>query len=128
MNRARTIMLVIAVVLGGAWLGWRAWGPRPSEDVLSGYVEGENLYLAAPIAGTVTAMQVTRGERVAAGAPLFTMDAASLRAQRDQAAATLAHRACPARAIAGIGCRGRRAGNQRRPGPAALSQRVARQC
>ena len=35
--------------------------------VLSGYIEGEPLYLAAPIAGTVKAMYVVRGQDVAAG-------------------------------------------------------------
>jgi HlyD family secretion protein len=58
--------------------------------VLTGYVEGEPLYLAAPVAGTVRAMYVARGQEVAAGAALFVVDPAQPQAQRDQAAAELA--------------------------------------
>jgi HlyD family secretion protein len=85
-------IVLLAVVLGIAgWLSWRAWGPHPEDAiVLSGYIEGEDLYLATPIAGSVATLSVTRGDRVAAGAPLFTMDAASLRAERDQASAAVA--------------------------------------
>jgi HlyD family secretion protein len=55
--------------------------------VLNGYVEGEPLYLAAPVSGTVTQMRVARGDRVAAGQPLFMVEPATLKSQRDQAAA-----------------------------------------
>ncbi|HEY3695407.1 HlyD family secretion protein [Phenylobacterium sp.] len=58
--------------------------------MLSGYVEGEPLYLAAPVSGTVTAMRVARGDRVRAGQPLFVVDPRQLAAQRDQLAADLA--------------------------------------
>jgi HlyD family secretion protein len=83
---------MIAVLLGVAgWLSWRAWGPHPEDaNVLSGYIEGEDLYLATPVAGTVKTIAVARGDRVAAGAPLFSMDPANLRAEREQAAAMLA--------------------------------------
>jgi HlyD family secretion protein len=53
---------------------------------LSGYVEGEPLYLAAPIAGQLTEVLVARGQRVAAGAQLFVVDTRTLTAARDQAA------------------------------------------
>jgi len=53
---------------------------------LSGYIEGEPLYLASPIAGELTQVMVARGERVAAGAPLFVVDTRTLAAARDQAA------------------------------------------
>jgi HlyD family secretion protein len=58
--------------------------------VLSGYVEGEPLYLAAPVSGTVTAMHVARGDRVKTGQPLFVIDPRQLAAQRDQLAAEVA--------------------------------------
>jgi HlyD family secretion protein len=61
---------------------------RPA--VLSGYVEGEPLYLAAPVAGTVKAMYVVRGQQVAAGQRLFEVDPQQPLSQRDQAAAELA--------------------------------------
>lgn len=59
-------------------------GPPP---VLTGYVEGEPLYLAAPVSGTITAMRVRRGDRVNADQPLFTVDPAQVAAARDQAQA-----------------------------------------
>jgi HlyD family secretion protein len=57
---------------------------------LSGYVEGEPLYLAAPVAGTVRSLAVVRGEEVKAGQALFVVDPAQVRAQLDQAAAEAA--------------------------------------
>lgn len=86
---ARRIVLTLVALGVAGWLAWRAWGPQnQTEAVLLGYIEGENLYLAAPVSGFVARLSVARGDRVAAGAPLFTMDEASLRAQRDQAAAS----------------------------------------
>jgi HlyD family secretion protein len=62
---------------------------RPAET-LTGYVEGEPLYLASPVAGRVERMLVARGQPVAAGQPLFVIDPAQLAAQRDQARAEVA--------------------------------------
>jgi HlyD family secretion protein len=59
-------------------------------ELLTGYVEGEPLYLAAPVAGTVKAMYVVRGQPVAAGARLFVIDPLQSQASRDQAAAEVA--------------------------------------
>lgn len=61
---------------------------RPA--VFSGYIEGEPLYLAAPIAGSVTAMYVVRGQDVAAGGRLFVVDPQQPLSARDQAAAQVA--------------------------------------
>ena len=58
--------------------------------VLTGYVEGEPLYLAAPVAGTVKALYVVRGQEVAGGARLFVVDPQQPAAARDQAAAAVA--------------------------------------
>jgi HlyD family secretion protein len=91
MNGARRIIVVLLLVVAAGYLGWRAWAPRPEDEtVLSGYIEGENLYLAAPIAGTIATLSVARGDRVTAGEAVFTVDAAQLRAERDQAAASAA--------------------------------------
>ena len=65
--------------------------PRLSaHPVLSGYIEGEPLYLASPVPGTVKAMDVVRGQEVAAGQRLFVVDPAAPLALREQAAAQLA--------------------------------------
>jgi HlyD family secretion protein len=39
-----------------------------------GYLEGEFVYVAAPLAGRLDRLAVTRGARVEAGAPLFTLE------------------------------------------------------
>ncbi|WP_304166577.1 HlyD family secretion protein [Phenylobacterium aquaticum] len=61
---------------------------RPA--VLSGYVEGEALYLASPVSGAVASLKVQRGDRVAAGQALFTIDPAQVEGARGQAAAEVA--------------------------------------
>lgn len=80
-------VLVLAIL---AWLLWLALSPRPQDaNVLSGYVEGEALYLASPTAGSITALSVSRGQRVAAGAPVFAVDARGQIAERAEALAQL---------------------------------------
>ena len=86
----RLIAAVAGIGVAG-FLGWRLLGPdahRPHR--LSGYVEGETLYVGASNAGLVSAVAVQRGDRVKAGQPLFALDAAQLTAARDQAAAQVA--------------------------------------
>lgn len=89
MNRARPIVIVI-LLIGVAALAWYLLRGSNRERTLSGYVEGESLFLAAPVAGTVSAITAQEGERVAAGARLFAIDPATLSAQGDQARAQVA--------------------------------------
>jgi len=58
--------------------------------VVSGYAEGEYVYVAAPEGGWVTGVPVKRGMQVKVGDLLFTLDADAQMAQREQAAAQLA--------------------------------------
>lgn len=91
MTPAVRILAIIAGVGVAGVLGWKLLGPdahRPHR--LSGYVEGETLYVAASNAGLVSTVAVQRGDRVTAGQPLFALDAAQLAAARDQAAAQVA--------------------------------------
>jgi HlyD family secretion protein len=89
----KRVVVVAAIALGaivGGLLLWRVFAPRPADAVvLSGYVEGEALYLAPPISGTVTTVAVVRGQRVVVGAPVFSIDARTLLAERAQARAQL---------------------------------------
>jgi HlyD family secretion protein len=56
---------------------------KPAPSPYQGYLEGEYLYLASPLAGRLEALSVQKGSRVEAGAPLFTLERASeLAAQR----------------------------------------------
>lgn len=87
MNRQR--LLVAALVLAGAAIvAVIVLVPRlTTPHTLTGYIEGEPLYLAAPVSGTVRAVNVVRGQEVATGQALFTVDPSQVRAQYDQAAA-----------------------------------------
>ncbi|MBQ0930102.1 HlyD family secretion protein [Ideonella alba] len=51
-----------------------ACSERPASG-WAGYVEGEYVHVAAPVAGTLQALDVQAGQNVAAGAPLFRLDA-----------------------------------------------------
>ncbi len=73
----------VIIAAGAAWALWPKGGPVP----LTGYVEAETLYFAAPQSGAVTSLSVERGQRVAAGAPLFQVDPGTAQAQEAQAAA-----------------------------------------
>ena len=86
MNRARPIVIVI-LLLGVVALGWYLLRGSDRERMLSGYIEGESLFLAAPVAGTVGTIAAQEGQRVPAGAQLFTIDPATLSAQGEQARA-----------------------------------------
>lgn len=91
MNRSVRIAVVATVLTAGAAAAWWAWGPRDDNGrALSGYIEGESLYLSSSTAGAVSRIDVRRGQRVEAGQRLFVLDAAPLAAQRDRAAAALA--------------------------------------
>ena len=81
------ILLMVAVAVIGGLFAFPSFN-RPA--VLSGYIEGEPLYLAAPVAGTVKAMYVVRGQDVAAGGRLFVVDPQQPLSVRDQAAAQVA--------------------------------------
>jgi len=89
-HRARLIAGVVGAVIIVVLL-WLAWGPRETRDhALSGYVEGEAMYLSSSTQGQLSEVSVVRGQRVTAGQPLFAVDAGPLVGQRDQAAAALA--------------------------------------
>ena len=60
---------------------------RPSPTLWSGYVEGDYVYVAAPIAGALAELPVRRGQDVALDAPLFVLDSAAERAAREEAQA-----------------------------------------
>ena len=90
MTRQRLLVAVLLLVAAALVAGLLIFPRLGRPAVLSGYIEGEALYLAAPIAGTVTAMYVVRGQDVAAGARLFVVDPQQSQAVRDQAAAQVA--------------------------------------
>jgi HlyD family secretion protein len=80
--RGAYVVALCAAVLAGC-------NEQPT-GVVSGYAEGEYVYVAAPEGGWVTGVPVKRGMQVKVGDLLFTLDADAQTAQREQAAAQLA--------------------------------------
>jgi HlyD family secretion protein len=90
MTRQRALVAALAMA-GLALVALLILRPRlQPTGSLTGYVEGEPLYLASPVSGRVTGMLVERGQEVAAGQRLFLVDPAQLAAQRDQATGEVA--------------------------------------
>ena len=61
-----------------------ACSPPPSTG-WAGYAEGDYVRVASPLAGVLTALPVQAGQRVAAGAPLFTLESVAEQAARAEA-------------------------------------------
>jgi HlyD family secretion protein len=83
---------IAAAVAGVHVIGaivWFAWlRPDPNDTpVLSGYIEGDQLYLSSPVAGTVAQVYAQEGRRVAVGEPLFAMDPVTAAAGQTEAEA-----------------------------------------
>jgi HlyD family secretion protein len=70
----------------------------------SGYMEGEYVYVAAPIGGTLATLAVQRGQSVSRGGPLFALESENESAAREEAMA----RAAAAGAQAANADKGRR--------------------
>jgi HlyD family secretion protein len=74
------------IVAALIWIGLMA---APGPPSFQGFVEGEFVLVASPVGGALQTLSVARGATVAAGAPLFVLEHAAERAQRDEAAARL---------------------------------------
>jgi HlyD family secretion protein len=85
---ARPVLAIGAVALL-AVLVWWMFLRGGEARTLTGYVEGERVYLAAPVSGAVAALYVREGQRVAAGGRTFLIDPRVQRAQADSAAAAV---------------------------------------
>jgi HlyD family secretion protein len=84
--------IVVAILAAAAlilWLLLRPGGTR-SEERFTGYVVSDDIYMASPVAGTLTAVSVRRGQAVAAGDPLFRVDPTVRAAETDRARAIIA--------------------------------------
>jgi HlyD family secretion protein len=63
---------------------------KQQDDLLQGYVEGEFVYVAAPSAGKLQKLHVSRGQQVKSGDPLFELEDVTESSARDEAARRLA--------------------------------------
>ena len=88
MRRLRPVIAIGAIILIAA-LVWFFLLRDGEARTLTGYVEGERVYLAAPVSGSVAALYGREGQRVAAGGRTFLIDPAVQRAQAGSAAAAV---------------------------------------
>jgi HlyD family secretion protein len=86
----RPVILVAVLVLVAlaAWLLLRP-GDRNGKQVFTGYVVADDIYMTSPVAGTLASVAVVRGQRVAAGTPLFQVDPTERAAGTEQARAQI---------------------------------------
>ncbi|MHC1745295.1 MAG: HlyD family secretion protein [Syntrophobacteraceae bacterium] len=78
-------MSFLLLWLVAALIGSIAGCGRPASDKVQGYVEGEFVYVASPLSGTLQALHVRRGGQVKEGDPLFSLDNTPEKAARDEA-------------------------------------------
>ena len=76
----------VSIFLACAGLLFLGACSRPNSAGYQGYLEGEFIYVAAPLAGQLEKLSVTKGARVAAGAPLFALERTNELAAQRQAA------------------------------------------
>jgi len=89
MNASRLVRaLVSTVCLSLAILVFGGCSNSP-QDRFQGYVEGEFVYVASPLAGQLESLQVQRGDQVKTGDPLFALDETAEKAALDMARAAL---------------------------------------
>jgi HlyD family secretion protein len=82
---AVAVLVIVALVL---WLVLRANG-ESGEEHFTGYVVADDVYMTAPVAGTLASVAVQRGQRVVAGAALFQVDPTERAAGAEQARAQI---------------------------------------
>ena len=84
------LLLVAPLIALAAVGGYYAWGRPSVKPGWLGYAEADYVRVAPVALGRLTKRAVARGDVVAEGALLFTLDDTNERAARDQAAAQLA--------------------------------------
>ena len=86
--RLRPVLAIGGIAILGV-IAWLLFFRGGEARTLTGYVEGERIYLAAPVSGAVAELYVREGDRVAAGGRTFLIDPGVQRAQADSAAAAV---------------------------------------
>jgi HlyD family secretion protein len=75
----------LGVIAGFAAMCLLAGCRKSPSNVVQGYVEGEYVQVASPLAGALRVLSVQRGTQVKAGEPLFALDTTAETAARDEA-------------------------------------------
>ncbi len=86
----RNLAALEAQFVAAAAGSWWAWRRAPASIVWQGYAEADYVKVGPTQQGLLTQLFVGRGDKIKAGAPLFTQDEIPDRAARDQAAQQLA--------------------------------------
>ena len=84
--RGQFVGVAVVTALVCALAGCRRAGP----ELVQGYVEGEFVYVASPLAGALESLYVQRGQQVKAGDPLFALEAEAEKAAVAEATQRLA--------------------------------------
>lgn len=77
MNRHPMLLLAVAMLLTAC--------ERAPSTLLQGYVEGEFVYVSAPLGGKIAKLHVQRGQQIKAGDVLFDLENTSEKSARDEA-------------------------------------------
>lgn len=81
---ARLAAIVVVVIVAAA--GWWLWSfHRSGPSTFSGYVDADYVWVASPLAGTLTVLDVRRGDKVHKGQRVFVLDDIAERAARNEA-------------------------------------------
>jgi HlyD family secretion protein len=82
-------VLVIALALAGFFTRDR-WLPTSANGAnYLGYVEGDTVMIASPVAGRIAARAAEQGRNIAKGSPVFELDTATAKAELARAAAAV---------------------------------------
>lgn len=83
-------IVVVAVLAGAGWWAWTTWGEGATDETVlggSGTVEADEIAVSAVISGRIITADGVEGSEVTSGTVLFTLDAALLDLQVEQAQA-----------------------------------------
>ena len=90
MKKAVLIVVVLALLAVGGWVGWQRLYPAPQQaSVFYGNIDVRQVSLAFEGSGRVAQVRVEEGDRVKVGQPLAVLDTRTLQLQADQAQAQL---------------------------------------
>ncbi len=81
-------VVAVAAIAAGLWYFLRPGGRKP-DNLYTGYVVSQNVYMTSPISGTLSSLSVRRGQRVAQGAALFQVDPTVRTAESERAQAQI---------------------------------------
>ena len=89
MNASRLVRALVNVVCLSLAILFIDGCSDSLQDRFQGYVEGEFVYVASPLAGQLDSLQVRRGDQVKTSDPLFALDETAEKAALDMARAAL---------------------------------------